>query len=445
MPWRTLYSARATGAWTHRPPSRAADQRRTAGRAAGSGGWTGCEPCCQSRTAPASRPSLATSPTWASRCTPPTGPASTSPTEGIAVASVNALTDGQTTRRRPGQDLPPRGLRGHPGPARQARAAGRARDPGHRPDRPRHRQRQALRPGHRGQAHRHRRGHRDDRRRRGGAPRGRRPQLGRRRRRVRPVALLDHRRRAPPARRRQPRAARAPGGRGVQHGRRLPRRDRRLPQPDRRQHLPEPAGPRPREGRRPALRREPAPARRVLPRDDPSQRHPGRRQPAAGRAAVVQQPARPRCRVPHRPRLHGPDRGHRQAHRPGRAGLRTTSSSRPTGTPSRPTRSRPSAASSGSTASSTARPPGRSPRTRTRRSWRPGFSEAAIGILRGKAGLEILAVPPDPTDGMRDYGIANLDFKRVAGGLLVESRSTSSGSTAAISRSSPSAARRSRS
>jgi phosphoribosylaminoimidazolecarboxamide formyltransferase/IMP cyclohydrolase len=51
----------------------------------------------------------------------------------------------------------------------------------------------------------------------------------------------------------------------------------------------------------------------------------------------------------------------------------------------------------------------------------PGFSEAAVGILRGKTGLELLAVPPDPTDGMRDYGIADLDFKRVAGGLLVES------------------------
>ena len=50
----------------------------------------------------------------------------------------------------------------------------------------------------------------------------------------------------------------------------------------------------------------------------------------------------------------------------------------------------------------------------------PGFSQAAVGILRAKTGLELLAVPPDPTDGMRDYGIANLDFKRVAGGLLVE-------------------------
>ena len=51
----------------------------------------------------------------------------------------------------------------------------------------------------------------------------------------------------------------------------------------------------------------------------------------------------------------------------------------------------------------------------------PSYTEAAVGILRGKTGLEILAVPPDPIEGMRDYGIAALDFKRVAGGLLVES------------------------
>ena len=50
----------------------------------------------------------------------------------------------------------------------------------------------------------------------------------------------------------------------------------------------------------------------------------------------------------------------------------------------------------------------------------PGYSDSAIGILRAKPGLEILSVPPNPTEGMRDYGIANLDFKRVAGGLLVE-------------------------
>ena len=52
----------------------------------------------------------------------------------------------------------------------------------------------------------------------------------------------------------------------------------------------------------------------------------------------------------------------------------------------------------------------------------PGFSQSALGILRGKPGLELLAVPADPTEGMRDYGIASLDFKRVAGGLLVETQ-----------------------
>jgi phosphoribosylaminoimidazolecarboxamide formyltransferase/IMP cyclohydrolase len=50
----------------------------------------------------------------------------------------------------------------------------------------------------------------------------------------------------------------------------------------------------------------------------------------------------------------------------------------------------------------------------------PSFSEAAMGILRDKSGLELLAIPSDPTEGLRDYGIASLDFKRVAGGLLVE-------------------------
>src|ERR1043165_6334734 len=41
-------------------------------------------------------------------------------------------------------------------------------------------------------------------------------------------------------------------------------------------------------------------------------------------------------------------------------------------------------------------------------------------IVRQKQGLELLRVPPDPAEGIRDYGIAKLDFKRVGGGLLVE-------------------------
>ena len=124
---------------------------------------------------------------------------------------------------------------------------------------------------------------------------------------------------------------------------------------------------------------------------------------------------------------------------------RTTSSSRPTGTPSRPTRS----PSFGGIVGVNRELDGATAREIAANSYEavvaPGFSEAAIGILRGKAGLELLAVPPDPTDGMRDYGIANLDFKRVAGGLLVEIARRARRSTAGISRSSPSAARRSRS
>jgi phosphoribosylaminoimidazolecarboxamide formyltransferase / IMP cyclohydrolase len=50
----------------------------------------------------------------------------------------------------------------------------------------------------------------------------------------------------------------------------------------------------------------------------------------------------------------------------------------------------------------------------------PGFDDSALGILRQKAGLELLHVPPNPIEGMRDYGIARLDFKRVGGGLLLE-------------------------
>jgi phosphoribosylaminoimidazolecarboxamide formyltransferase/IMP cyclohydrolase len=52
----------------------------------------------------------------------------------------------------------------------------------------------------------------------------------------------------------------------------------------------------------------------------------------------------------------------------------------------------------------------------------PSFSQAAIGILAQKPQIALLAVPPNPIDGPRDYGIANLDFKRIAGGLLVETK-----------------------
>ena len=50
----------------------------------------------------------------------------------------------------------------------------------------------------------------------------------------------------------------------------------------------------------------------------------------------------------------------------------------------------------------------------------PGYDESALATLAQKPALEVLSVPANPPDGLRDYGIAKLDFKRVAGGLLVE-------------------------
>ena len=50
----------------------------------------------------------------------------------------------------------------------------------------------------------------------------------------------------------------------------------------------------------------------------------------------------------------------------------------------------------------------------------PGYDDAALLALSERPGLEVLLVPPNPSDGLRDYGIAALDFKRIGGGLLVE-------------------------
>jgi phosphoribosylaminoimidazolecarboxamide formyltransferase/IMP cyclohydrolase len=55
-----------------------------------------------------------------------------------------------------------------------------------------------------------------------------------------------------------------------------------------------------------------------------------------------------------------------------------------------------------------------------RHSVAPGYADEALRILSARPELEVLAVPPNPSDGLRDYGIAALDFKRVGGGLLVE-------------------------
>jgi phosphoribosylaminoimidazolecarboxamide formyltransferase/IMP cyclohydrolase len=50
----------------------------------------------------------------------------------------------------------------------------------------------------------------------------------------------------------------------------------------------------------------------------------------------------------------------------------------------------------------------------------PGFSDDAQRVLSAKPALPVLQVPATPPDGMSDYGIADLDFHRIEGGLLVE-------------------------
>lgn len=50
----------------------------------------------------------------------------------------------------------------------------------------------------------------------------------------------------------------------------------------------------------------------------------------------------------------------------------------------------------------------------------PAVSEPARAVLGDKPELIVLIVAPTPVHGLADYGIANLDFKRIGGGLLVE-------------------------
>jgi phosphoribosylaminoimidazolecarboxamide formyltransferase/IMP cyclohydrolase len=50
----------------------------------------------------------------------------------------------------------------------------------------------------------------------------------------------------------------------------------------------------------------------------------------------------------------------------------------------------------------------------------PGYADNALAVLRCKEDLRVLQVPSSPPDGISDYGIANLDFLRVSGGLLVQ-------------------------
>ena len=49
----------------------------------------------------------------------------------------------------------------------------------------------------------------------------------------------------------------------------------------------------------------------------------------------------------------------------------------------------------------------------------PGYTPEALEILRTKKGFEIIEVPPNDSDE-EELGIGNFDFKRIGGGLLVQ-------------------------
>ena len=149
-------------------------------------------------------------------------------------------------------------------------------------------------------------------------------------------------------------------------------------------------------------------------------RHARRRDAAPRRAADVQQPARPRRRLPDRGGLHLADGRHRQAHRPGRArlergarrGLPARARDRPRRVVRRDRRRQPRARRRDG-----ARDRGQLVRGGRRARLRAGGARDPRGEGRPRAARR---ARPSPTEGMRDYGIANLDFKRVGGGLLVE-------------------------
>jgi phosphoribosylaminoimidazolecarboxamide formyltransferase/IMP cyclohydrolase len=50
----------------------------------------------------------------------------------------------------------------------------------------------------------------------------------------------------------------------------------------------------------------------------------------------------------------------------------------------------------------------------------PDYAPAARQVLAAKPALAVLRVPPTPAEGPSDYGIADLDFRRISGGLLVQ-------------------------
>ena len=198
----------------------------------------------------------------------------------------------------------------------------------------------------------------------------------------------------------------------------LRRADRELPERRLRHRLPDP----PHDGRReeggPALRREPASARRLLHRSCPRRRQHQLRAPDRRQGPQLQQPARPRRGLDDRVGLQDPGGLDRQARQScGLASVVDLAEAF-------------RLALEGDSVSAYGGVIGvnRTIDEPTARAIRPGFFEAivapgytpeALEILRTKRGFEIVEVPP--TDHQVDeLGIGRFDFKRIGGGLLVQ-------------------------
>ncbi len=234
--------------------------------------------------------------------------------------------------RRTGEDPAPEDPRRHPRPARRAHAHGGARGARDPDDRRRRGEPLSIR-GEGREGLLVRRGRRERRRRRAEHGPGGGQELPARGRRGRPRGLRAAARAARPARRHRRGDASLLRPEGLPPHRPLRRRDRRLLRPGRgarrqlrssRDGRDVPLSPEPhvREGPGPALRREPAPAGRVLqrPRLDPLLG--GGRAQAAGEGAFLQQHPRPRRRLAPGDRARGAGLRDRQAHEPLRHGAR---------------------------------------------------------------------------------------------------------------------------
>ncbi len=301
--------------------------------------------CCPSPTRPESSTSRAASASWASSSSRPAAPPARSPTRASRTASITDFTgfpeimDGRVKTLHPklyAGLLAVRDDESH----LAAATSGRGRD-----GRPRVRQPLSVRADRRPPRRRRLRGDREHRHRRpDDDPRGGEELRLRGAGRLARVLRRDPRRAARERQQAVAGDARVARGGGVRLHRPLRHRDHALVLREARRRLPAAVRARLREGHRPLLRREPAPARRLLRpgrlADAPAQQ----RAPARRQAAVVQQPARPQRRAPARARVPGAVVRDRQAQQPVRRGDRRHARSTPTSGRSSATRSPPSAA-----------------------------------------------------------------------------------------------------